>query len=96
MACSYHKRNLIPKYFSSVVCVLDFPPLSGSEQLGGLSATNPKLVLVPKRMEIPWVACQSGMTNFIFNWGGSGIVIIVVVGPTMCWLHCNTSNGIVE
>ena len=50
MACSYHERNLIPKDLSSVVHVLAFPPLGSSEQLGGLSAADPKLILLPKRM----------------------------------------------
>ena len=52
MACSYHESNLIPNYLSSVVLVLDSPSLSSCEQLRGLSAPDPKLVLLPKRMEI--------------------------------------------
>ena len=52
IAYSYHEGNPFPDDLSSVVIVLVSPSLSSCEQLGSLSAPDPKLVLLPKRMEI--------------------------------------------
>ena len=74
IAYSYHEGNLFPDDLSSVVLVLVSPSLSRCEQLGSLSAPDPKLVLLPKRMEIAGKRRQSGKPDFVF-----GVVVVVVV-----------------
>ena len=65
IAYSYHEGNPFPDDLSSVVIVLVSPSLSSCEQLGSLSAPDPKLVLLPKRMEIAGKRQHRGMpTSF--------------------------------
>lgn len=67
MACSYHEKNLIPKDLSSIVHVLAFPPLGCSEEqlVGGLSAADPKLILLPKRMTRPQGAMRMTASRLV-------------------------------
>ena len=95
IAYSYHEGNLFPDDLSSVVLVLVSPSLSRCEQLGSLSAPDPKLVLLPKRKEIAGGRRQSGMPDLVF--GGSGIVVVVIcVRSTACRLDCDPPNRIIE